>query len=50
VETGPVLDIFDRPKRAYTAALLKANPHSAKPGQPLPTVQDTLLEVKGERA
>jgi peptide/nickel transport system permease protein len=45
VETGAVLDIFDRPQQPYTAALLKANPHSAKPGEPLPTVQDTLARI-----
>jgi peptide/nickel transport system permease protein len=46
LETAPVLDIFDRPQHPYTAALLRANPHSAKPGQPLPTVDETLASMK----
>ncbi len=45
LETASVLDIFERPQHPYTAALLKANPHSAPPGQPLPTVEETLLQA-----
>jgi peptide/nickel transport system permease protein len=45
LETASVLDIFDRPKHPYTAALLKANPHSAPPGQVLPTVEETLARL-----
>ena len=45
LETAPVLDIFDRPRHPYTRALLRANPHDATPGQPLPTVQETLASL-----
>ena len=45
LETAPVLDIFDRPQHPYTAALLKANPHAAPPGQRLPTVDETLASI-----
>ena len=45
LETATVLDIFERPKHPYTAALLKANPHAAPPGQPLPTVEETLARM-----
>ena len=47
LETAPVLDIFDRPQHPYTAALLKANPHAAPPGQRLPTVDETLAALTG---
>jgi peptide/nickel transport system permease protein len=50
LETADVLDIFDRPKHPYTAALLKANPHSAPPGQVLPTVEETLARMQREGA
>ena len=46
LETAPVLDIFDRPRHPYTRALLRANPHDAVPGQPLPTVQETLASLE----
>ena len=48
LETADVLDIFDRPQHPYTAALLKANPHSAPPGQLLPTVEETLARMARE--
>ncbi len=50
LETADVLDIFDRPRHPYTAALLKANPHNAPPGQVLPTVEDTLARMAQEDA
>ncbi len=46
LETAPVLDIFDRPRHPYTRALLRANPHDAVPGQPLPTVQEALASLE----
>ncbi len=45
LETADILDIFERPQHPYTAALLQANPHSAPPGQPLPTVSETLARL-----
>jgi peptide/nickel transport system permease protein len=42
LETADVMEIFERPQHPYTAALLKANPHSAPPGKTLPTVEETL--------
>ncbi len=45
LETADVLDVFDRPQHPYTAALLKANPHSAPPGQRLPTVEETMARM-----
>ena len=47
LETADVLDIVERPQHPYTAALLKANPHAAPPGQPLPTVEETLAGMEG---
>ncbi len=47
LETGDVLDIFERPRHPYTAALQKANPHNAPPGQVLPTVDETLARMAG---
>lgn len=48
VETGPVGELFARPKHPYTAALLRSNPHLAvernggaqrgRPVKPLPTI------------
>ncbi len=46
LETADVLEIFERPQHPYTAALLQANPHSAPPGKPLPTVDETLARMK----
>jgi peptide/nickel transport system permease protein len=45
LETALVEDIFDCPQHPYTAALLQANPHSAPPGRPLPTVEETLARM-----
>ncbi|MEJ8825797.1 dipeptide/oligopeptide/nickel ABC transporter permease/ATP-binding protein [Variovorax humicola] len=50
LETAGVLDIFDHPRHPYTAALLKANPHNAPPGQVLPTVSETLARMTQEEA
>ena len=49
LETATVLDLFEKPQHAYTKALLAANPHGATPGQPLPTIEETLqaMSVKG---
>ena len=45
IETGDILDIFERPRHPYTRALIAADPHHAEPGQPLPTVDDRLASV-----
>jgi peptide/nickel transport system permease protein len=45
-ETASVVDLFHNPQHAYTQALLKANPHNAKVGEPLPTIRDAM---RGER-
>ena len=50
LETADVLEIFDRPRHPYTAALLRANPHNAPPGQVLPTVEETLARMEREEA
>jgi peptide/nickel transport system permease protein len=50
LETAPVLDVFERPQHPYTAALLQANPHSAPPGQRLPTVEETLARLGAREA
>ncbi len=42
LESADVVDLFHRPQHPYTRALLAANPHSAQPGQPLPTVAEVL--------
>jgi peptide/nickel transport system permease protein len=42
LESADVVDLFHRPQHPYTRALLAANPHAAKPGQPLPTVAEVL--------
>jgi peptide/nickel transport system permease protein len=42
LESAPVRKIFSHPEHPYTKALLKANPHNAVVGQPLPTIQDSL--------
>ena len=47
LESAPVLDLFQRPQHPYTQALLAANPHSATPGQVLPTVDDALMSLQG---
>lgn len=47
LESAPVVDLFHRPQHPYTQALLAANPHSAKPGDVLPTVDDKLMNITG---
>jgi peptide/nickel transport system permease protein len=42
VETATVDELYDRPRHPYTAALLAANPHLAKTGQPLPSIPGTV--------
>jgi peptide/nickel transport system permease protein len=46
LETASVVDLFEKPSHPYTAALLKANPHGAKPGEPLPTIEETLRSIQ----
>lgn len=42
VESASVADMFARPSHPYTAALLRANPHNAVPGQPLPVLEGAV--------
>jgi peptide/nickel transport system permease protein len=42
-ESASVVDLFHSPQHPYTQALLRANPHNAEVGEPLPTIQDALL-------
>ncbi len=42
VETATVEDLYARPRHPYTAALLAANPHLARTGQPLPSIAGTV--------
>jgi peptide/nickel transport system permease protein len=42
MEMDTVANLFDKPQHPYTQALLKANPHNAVVGQPLPTIQASL--------
>ena len=42
LETGDIDDIFARPQHPYTRALLRADPHGAKPGGRLPTIRETM--------
>jgi peptide/nickel transport system permease protein len=42
VETATVDELYIRPRHPYTAALLAANPHRARTGQPLPSVPGTV--------
>lgn len=42
VEASTVEGMFTRPAHAYTAALLRANPHNAVPGQPLPVLEGAV--------
>jgi peptide/nickel transport system permease protein len=46
LETASVVDLFEKPSHPYTAALLKANPHGAKPGEPLSTIEETLRSIE----
>lgn len=45
LESATVEQIFSAPQHPYTKALLRANPHNAAVGQPLPTIQDSLREL-----
>ena len=47
LESASVVDLFHRPQHPYTQALLAANPHSAKPGDVLPTVDEQLMALTG---
>jgi peptide/nickel transport system permease protein len=49
LETAAIDEIFDNPRHPYTAALLRANPHNALPGQALPTVDETLARLVQEK-
>jgi peptide/nickel transport system permease protein len=42
VESAPVMDIFDRPRHPYTAALLAANPENFAAGQMLPDIPGSV--------
>ena len=46
VETGPVRDVLDRPRHAYTKALIAATPGSVPPERAAPDPQ-VLLKVAG---
>ena len=46
IETGDVEDIFANPQHAYTRALLSADPHSAKPGERLPTIREAMSRIE----
>lgn len=50
LESASVVDLFHKPQHPYTQALLAANPHSAKPGEVLPTVDEQLLKMTGATA
>ena len=41
-ESATVVDLFHSPQHPYTQALLRANPHNAKVGVALPTIQDAM--------
>jgi peptide/nickel transport system permease protein len=49
LESAAVRDIFRSPRHPYTRALLKANPHNAIVGQPLPTIQDSLESLDAQK-
>jgi peptide/nickel transport system permease protein len=42
VEAATVDELYARPRHPYTAALLAANPHLARSGRPLPSIQGTV--------
>jgi oligopeptide/dipeptide ABC transporter ATP-binding protein len=42
VETATIDELYARPRHPYTAALLAANPHLARAGQPLPSIAGTV--------
>ncbi len=45
LESASVVDLFHKPQHPYTKALLAANPHSARPGDLLPTVDEQLMKM-----
>ena len=47
VETGPVLDIFERPSHPYTKGLLACRPQPDRRLRQLSTVSDYMEEVVG---
>jgi peptide/nickel transport system permease protein len=47
VETATVEELYARPRHPYTAALLAANPHLARTGQPLPSIPGTVPKPGG---
>ncbi len=42
VEYASVDELYAHPRHPYTAALLAANPHLARPGEPLPSIAGTV--------
>jgi len=42
VEYATVDELYARPRHPYTTALLAANPHLARPGEPLPSIAGTV--------
>ena len=42
LEYAPIRELFNKPQHPYTKALLRANPHNAVVGQPLPTIAGSL--------
>jgi peptide/nickel transport system permease protein len=42
VEYASVDDLYAQPRHPYTTALLAANPHLARPGEPLPSIAGTV--------
>lgn len=42
VEEAPLVDLLVAPKHPYTAALLAANPHGARPGEPLTAIDGSV--------
>jgi peptide/nickel transport system permease protein len=50
LESATVVDLFHKPQHPYTRALLAANPHSARPGEVLPTVDEQLIRMTGANA
>jgi len=44
VEQASVADLVRCPRHPYTAGLIACDPHNATPGEPLPTIEGTVLE------
>jgi peptide/nickel transport system permease protein len=42
VEYATVDELYAHPRHPYTTALLAANPHLARPGEPLPSIAGTV--------